>query len=594
MNKLKPIVRCLTVAALASALLPVAQAENLFGEDSSTTNIDNLTLTNLSISCPAAADAFYVHQRVGCYATVTFAGKNAVALTPEKGAAAAALASGLVWSTDNTGVTLPGTCGTTGCISPLLGVDKSVTADGSVKVSATLTLGGVTKTASTSVKLFAPIALKVSCPASAVSGSKLPIQFQPLQDDKDCYGSTYFSDGVKGDVTPFLTWSTSNAALATATNPTGAVLLPPTAPSPLVASYQPGWLQVANVTSDGKVDVQAAGAGLTGSASLQITTKPTPPGPVSLLISCPQVLRAGNTDRCYAGIRVNDNIAKLVNVKWSSSDKNVVSIDDDGKVTGGAVTSSSKATITATYTGGDTPTLPPASVSVTTGTTGSTTSGAATGSTTTSTGDTPTTGGTPPVTATATITVIPAASVTLSSLAVNCTPTLTSGTTGNCRADAMYSDDSKKDVTAVWTSSNTSIATVDATGKVTALAVNSPATVTITGSYTEGGVTKTATGAITINPVGTPGGVPPLSKETMECFFAWAETQFPELFPTGGSQVPTAYFGPYVFRNYPIDTTFLGFDTTTNNVIYVGPFSGNALLRLGEFTAVWSKPSGCK
>lgn len=274
----------------------------------------------------------------------------------------------------------------------------------------------------------------------------------------------------------------------------------------------------------------------------------------NLSISCPQVLRAGNMDRCYAGVQVSENVARLVNVKWSSSDKSVVSIDDDGKVTGGNVTSSSKATITATYTGSDTPTQ----------------------------------------TATATITVAPSA--ILSGLIVNCPSALISGSTGNCRAGAIYSDEGRKDVAPVWSSSNTSVATVDASGKVTALSVASKTTVFITGSYTEGGVTKMAIGTISINPVGSvpDGSVPPLSSATIECFFTWAESHYPELFPTGVGKVSTVTFGPYTYRNYPIDYTYLGFDTLTNTVIYVGPFSGGTLLQLGDFSTTWAKPSGCK
>jgi len=191
------------------------------------------------------------------------------------------------------------------------------------------------------------------------------------------------------------------------------------------------------------------------------------------------------------------------------------------------------------------------------------------------------------------LTTVPA--VTLSGLLINCTSPLTSGGTGNCRASALYSDNGRKVVTPFWSSSDASIATVDASGKVTAHSVTSKSTVFITGSYAEGGVIKTSLGAVTVNPDGVPDvSVPPLSSATMACFFAWAETQYPELFPTGTGKVPTVTFGPYAYRNYPIDYTYLGFETLTNTVIYIGPFSGGTLLQLGEFSNVWAKPSGCK
>lgn len=604
MIKLKPIARCLALTAIAGAFLP-AFADNLFDADATTTTTTSVTgkvLSDLAVTCPAGADTFYVHQRAGCFATATFTDKSTLLLNTSQTDSVATLAKGLVWSSDNTAVTLPGTCATTGCFNPVPVVDKSVTADGSVKISATLTIDGITKTASTSVKLFAPIALKLSCPSTVASGGTVQIRFEPPQDDTHCNGSTYFSDGAKGDVTPFLQWSASDTALASVTSPSDVLLLPAVAPSPLIASYKAGTIKAATVTTDSNVTINAAGGGLTGSAALKITaasTQPTPtPTPVRLLISCPPVLRAGNMDRCYAGIRITENIAKLVSVKWASSDSSVVSIDSDGKVTAGAVTANSKATITATYTSPDsttpqTTTATTTSATVTAGTTGATVS-TGTSSTATSTTSTPTTTSST-ATASTSIQVIPAA--TLSALIVNCTSTITAGGTGNCRAGASYSDDDKKTVTPTWTSSDTSVATIDASGKVTAKNVTSKSTVTITGSYTDGGVTKTATDTITINPASsTPpsGGVTPLSSATIECFFAWAETQYPQLFPTSGSAVSTVSFGPYSFRSYSINKTYLGIETLTNTVIYVGPFSGGTLLRLGTFSSVWAQPSGCK
>jgi len=556
MQTLNTFSKCLVTLAIAGAFTP-ASAENLLDADVTTTVTATASaLTGLTLACPAGADIFYVHQKSPCVATATFADASTVVLNAEKGASVAALTSGLVWSTDNTGVTAPTTCTTTGgCSNPVLAVDKTVTADGSVKVSATLTVAGVSKTATTSVKLYAPIALNASCPSSLVSGGKLAIAVTP-QNDPSCAAGTYFSDGVKGDVTPLVQWSSSDSTVATVTGPS---LLTPTSPVFLAASYKNGLVQAATVTAASKVNIQVAGAGLTASAPLAITLASTTPLPptAALLISCPKVLKSGAQNRCYAGFRLSDDTAKLATVTWSSSDSSVVTVDSKGNLTAATVKSSSKATITASYT--------------------------PTGSTTAQT-------------ATAVINVVPAAA--LSGLVVRCTDTLTSGATGSCRAGAVYSDDDSKDVKPTWTSSNTAAVTVDAEGKLTAKTVTEKTSVTITGSFTDGDVTQTAKDTVVILPasITTPPskGVTPVSAATIECFFAWAETKYSQLFPTDGAAVATVSFGPYSFRQYAIAKTYLGVETLTNNVIYVGPFSGGQLIRLGDFATVWSGPSGCK
>lgn len=553
-----PFCKCLTVLAIAAAFAP-ACAENLFAADTTTTTtstVTSTTLTGLSLSCPTSADTFYVHQRATCQATATFADNSSIILNPEKGGAIATLTKGLVWSTDNTAVTAPSTCGTSSCSNPLLVVAKTLTADGSATVSATLTVGAVSKTASTSVKLYAPIALNVTCPSSVASAGKVLIAVV-AQNDPACAASTYFSDGVKGDVSHLVLWSASDTTLATVTNPTLAIA---TAPLFYAPAYKNGLIQAATVTAATKVNIQAAGAGLTASAPLAITvasTTTTTPSQSALLVSCPQTLRAGKQEKCYAGFRLADNTTKLATVTWSSSDSSVASINAEGIVTGGSVTANSKATITATYTPTDSTT---------------------------------------PQTATATVTVVAAAS--LSSLVVSCTETLTSGATGTCRAGGVYSDDTKKDITPTWSSSDTSVATIDENGKVTAKTVTAKSTATITAVYTDGSVTQKGSASVTVAPAGTTTqpstGVTPLSAATIDCFFAWAETQYSQLFPTNSATVATVSFGPYSFRQYPLANTYLGIETLTNNVIYVGPFSGGQLIRLGSYSSVWAGPSGCK
>lgn len=556
MRTLSPISRCLTALAVAAAFSP-ASAENLFAADTTTTTtLTSTTLTGLSLTCPSAADTFYVHQRTTCQATASFVDGSSVVLNPEKGGNIATLTKGLVWSTDNSAVTAPTTCNTSACSNPLLVVDKSLTADGSVNVTAALTVGTVTKTASASVKLYAPIALNVTCPSSVVSGGKVLIAVV-AQNDPACAAGTYFSDGIKGDVTHLVQWSASDTTLATVTNPTLAIANAPVFYAP---AYKNGLIQAATVTAASKVNIQAVGAGLTGSAPLAITVASTTTPTTSqstLLVSCPQTLAAGKQAKCYAGFRLADNTTKLATVVWSSSDSSIASIDADGVITAGKLTSNGKATITATYTPS---------------------------------------GSTTPQTATATVSVVAAAS--LSGLVVSCTENLSAGASGVCRAGGVYSDDTRKDITPTWSSSDSSVVTVDETGKITAKTVTAKSTATISAVYTDGSVTQKGSATVTVTPATTSTppstSVTPLSATTIDCFFAWAETQYSQLFPTNGATVSTVSFGPYSFRQYPLANTYLGVETLTNTIIYVGPLSGGQLLRLGTYSSVWAGPSGCK
>ena len=82
-------------------------------------------------------------------------------------------------------------------------------------------------------------------------------------------------------------------------------------------------------------------------------------------------------------------------------------------------------------------------------------------------------------------------------------------------ASASYSNNTSRVVTPSWTS-NSSAATVAASGVVTAGSVTSDTSVTITASYTEGGVTKQATFSFTVKPsplsgLSISGGTSPLA-----------------------------------------------------------------------------------
>lgn len=143
---------------------------------------------------------------------------------------------------------------------------------------------------------------------------------------------------------------------------------------------------------------------------------------------------------------VTPNNATDKSVTWTSSEPGVASVDSTGKVTALAAGST---TITVKTTDGE---------------------------------------------FTATCTVLVTAKVPVTSVSVSPTSkTLNKGETVTLTATVSPSTATNKNVT--WSSNNTSIATVDSTGKVTALAAG---TATITVTTADGG--KTATSTITVNP----------------------------------------------------------------------------------------------
>ncbi len=89
--------------------------------------------------------------------------------------------------------------------------------------------------------------------------------------------------------------------------------------------------------------------------------------------------------------------------------------------------------------------------------------------------------------------------VSLSGLTSSCPSTLNAGTSGSCSATASYSDATSKSAAASWTSSNpTALAVNGSTGSLTAGSPTLNTSVTITATYSEGGVTKTATASVTV------------------------------------------------------------------------------------------------
>ena len=199
---------------------------------------------------------------------------------------------------------------------------------------------------------------------------------------------------------------------------------------------------IASVDSSGKTTGVAAGSvtitasfqGVSSSASLKVTAPAITLSSIALSSST-ATLQAGTSSQFTASGTYSDGSTADITSQaaWTSADPSVATVDSGGKATGIAA---GTVTITATLQGVS------SSVSLT----------------------------------------VTAATKTLASIAVSpSSATLQAGATRQFTATATYSDGSTADVTSLvaWTSAETTVATVDASGKVTGVAAGS-ATITAT------------------------------------------------------------------------------------------------------------------
>ena len=86
----------------------------------------------------------------------------------------------------------------------------------------------------------------------------------------------------------------------------------------------------------------------------------------------------------------------------------------------------------------------------------------------------------------------------LTSVKLTCVTSIASGKTGSCSATASYAAGSSKTVVPNWSISPDAAATIDAAGVITAKSVTVDTPAVVGASYTEGGVTMSATADVTI------------------------------------------------------------------------------------------------
>jgi hypothetical protein len=413
-----------------------------------------------------------------------------------------------------------------------------VPASQAVTVTATLAAGGVTRTASRAVTIafVAPAlaSLSVAGPATVTEGGTGTFS-----------AVATFGDNSSATVSP--TWSVS--------------------PSTYASISAAGVLAAGNVTADQAVTVTAtyASGGVTRTASKGVTIAYAAPALSSLSVSGPATVAEGSTGTFSAVATFGDNTTTTVSPTWSVSPSAYASISAAGVLAAGNVTADQAVTVTATYSSGGVtrtaskgvtvayaaPALSTLSVSgpasVSGGSTGTFTAAAAWSDNTTTPVSpawsvspstyasissagvltaasvtanqsvtvtaTYSSGG---VTRTATKAVtIASAAKTLASLAVAGPSSLSSGATATYTATASWSDNTASPVTATWSVSPAGYATVSPAGVLTAGAVTAPQAVTITAAYSSGGVTRTASLPVTLEPAVRKLAPPSLKEPTL-------------------------------------------------------------------------------
>ena len=231
-----------------------------------------------------------------------------------------------------------------------------------------------------------------------------------------------------------------------------------------------GVLAAGAVTASQAVVVSASytEGGVTKNATYNVTVVDVPvtPPPVtvtlaSLAISGPASVNENGTGNYTATATMSNGTTKIVTATWSEN-STATTISAAGVLTASAVAANQAVVVSASYTEG-----------------GVTKSAAYN------------------------VTVVDVPPATLSSIALSGPVMVNENSTATYVATATMSDGSAKTVTATW-SENTTFTTISTAGVLTASAVTANQTVTVSASYTEGGVSKTATYAVTVVDVPSP------------------------------------------------------------------------------------------
>ncbi|HEY3490566.1 MAG TPA: hypothetical protein VGK27_10670 [Candidatus Deferrimicrobiaceae bacterium] len=260
-------------------------------------------------------------------------------------------------------------------------------------------------------------------------------------------GPSSVNEGTTGAYSATATWSDTTTTVVV---PTWSV----TGTGATIGST--GVLTAGNVTANQSVTVTASytGGGVTKSASKAVTIAYVAPTLTGLTISGPASVNGGATGAYTATATWSDTTTTVVVPTWSVTGTGAT-IGSTGVLTAGKVTASQAVTVTASYVGGG-------------------------------------------VTKTASQAVtIAYVAPTLTGLTISGPASVNEGTTVTYTATATWSDNTATPVTPTW-SVTTTYATISSAGVLTAGTVTANQAVTVSASYVGGGVTKTASQAVTV------------------------------------------------------------------------------------------------
>ncbi|MFA7241629.1 MAG: hypothetical protein WC091_16075 [Sulfuricellaceae bacterium] len=204
------------------------------------------------------------------------------------------------------------------------------------------------------------------------------------------------------------------------------------------------------------VVVQLYNSTATGAYTLASSFTPSSLTLTGLSATCPSSLNAGGSVSCTVSAGYSNGASSAVNATWFSSNSSVATVNGNNVTASGAVLSDTSVILTASYTENG-------------------------------------------ITKTATQTVLVKASpAQLSGLTASCPSSLNAGGTAVCTATANYTNSTSNTVNAIWTSSDSTVATVSGSTVTANAGLTTDTPVSINASYTENGITKTATAMVAV------------------------------------------------------------------------------------------------
>ena len=260
-------------------------------------------------------------------------------------------------------------------------------------------------------------------------------------------GPASVNSGATGTFAATATWSDGTTTAVT-----------PTWTTTLGTISASGVLTAPSVTANQTATVGAsyASGGVTRTASVSVTIVYVPATLNGIAISGPTSVNSGATATYAATATWSDGTTQAVPATWSVSPTTYATINSTtGVLTAGTVTANQAVVVSASYTSG---------------------------------------GATRTDSRSVTIAFVQA----LSSIAINGSSSVNENATTAYTATATWGDGTTTTVSPTWSVSPATYANVNSSGVLTTLAVTSNQSVTLTASYTFGGVTRTATMTVTI------------------------------------------------------------------------------------------------